>query len=580
MFFQCDATERKKYKGDIQLNEQVHRLFYRTLLMPLGALVSIALILMLSLSPMDTRADFINLTGAETSPNIAEIYVLDDRVKLVLEVYVGNLEIFEELIPDDWVKESAAKRPALEARMRHFAENTMQVITDSGEKLSARLDLVEPRERIDRKSAFAGMINPYTGQRVVQAPADKRVLYAELSYPLSGQPESLTFIPPLDDEGQAQVTVGFIAYHKAVPIIDFRYLGAPATVHLDWDDPWYTKFDNINLTRHHKYPLMLFLYIEPRQVRLESLLRLSDIVELTGFNIDSPNASVEEKHQLLQEHIKNYYADREVLQIDGGSFKPDSIRVEFLHATLSGLKVIENASSVDESSLLVGVSQQYYIEKLPQKIDSIWPFFHQRIDRIPVVVTDPVGPLPTYINKDDPAFGWQNFLKKYSEPAIRPVVAETGWSISLPLIGEKKIFNQMPDQEQAQSITGGVLENIRVAFIEKESAKLSRALNEVVSSDESKLLHKELAKLFSPKVTGGAVGAVQKFDEIQISAMRELESPDGFSATISGQARISAKHWGHVDQRQVKFQVLLDLIEVDKQWRLADITVVDIKEVK
>jgi hypothetical protein len=39
-------------------------------------------------------ADWINLTGSETAPNIAEIYVMDDHVKLVLEVYVGDLAVF------------------------------------------------------------------------------------------------------------------------------------------------------------------------------------------------------------------------------------------------------------------------------------------------------------------------------------------------------------------------------------------------------------------------------------------------------------------------------------------------------
>ena len=543
-------------------------------------LLAVLILLYTSFAGNLACADWINLTGAETSPNIAEIYVMDDHVKVVLEVYIGDLDTFIDLVPDDWISDTSKQRPALARRLENFSNKVFQVVTAEGVNLSAQLTVTEPRQRVDRKSPFAGMINPYTKQRVVQAPADKRVLYAELIYPFNGKPESLTFIPPLDEEGQAQVTVGFIAYHKSVPIIDFRYLGAPATVHLDWDDPWYTKFDNINLTRHHKYPLMLYLYVEPRQVRLESLLRFADIAELTDFNIEASNTSVEDKYQLLQKHVKNYYADRELLQIDGDAFKPDSIRVEFLHATLSGLKVLENASSVDESSLLVGVSQRYYMEKLPQKIESHWPYFNQRIDRIPVTVTDPAGPLPSFINKDDPLFGWENFLKKYSEPAIRPVVAETGWSISLPYFGETKIFNQMPDQEQVLSIIAGVLENLRAAFIEKEPAKLSRVLNEVVSTNEPKLLQKELAKLYLPKVTGGAVGAVQKFDETQISTMRELENQDGFSATIGGSARISAKHWGHVDQRQVKFQLLLDLIEVDKQWRLADITVVDIKEVK
>jgi hypothetical protein len=533
-----------------------------------------------------------NLTGAETSQNIAEIYVLDDHVKVKLEVYVGDLEKFEELVPDEWLNQSssvstAAERPTLEQRMQIFANERLQIITDRGVTLPARLELVEPRTRVDRQSLFAGMINPMTRQRVKGAPKDKRVLYAEIIYPFPADdktPEQLKIIPPLDDTGIVVANIGFIAYHKAVPIIDFRYLGQPATLNLDWQDPWYTKFENKNLTRHHKYPLMLYLYVEPRQVRFESLLRISDITELTGFYNDDANENTKDKHQLLQEHIKNYYADREVLKIDGESFKPDSIRVEFLHATLSGLRVLENSSAVDEPSLLVGISQTYYIEKLPQNIESSWQYFNQRIERIPVTVTDPVGPLKTFIEKDDAVFGWQNFLKKYSEPVIQPVVVKTGWSVNIPYAGETKIFNQIPDDVQALSIVNGVLENIRFAFIEKEPNNFSRVLDEVLdaenSTDNSKFLQKELAKLFSPKVTGGAVGAVQSFKDIKLVNIRELDMPDSFSATVNGSAAISAKHWGHVDQRQVNFQLLLDLIEVNNQWRLADITVIDIKEVK
>ena len=291
------------------------------------------------------------------------------------------------------------------------------------------------------------------------------MLYVEISYPFNTKPKTLTIIPPLNEEGRALVNLGFIAYHKSVPIIDFRYLGQAAKLNLNWSDPWYTKFENKNLTRHHKYPLMLYLYVEPRQVRLESLMRFSDIAELTGFNFEDIHASVEDKHQLLQEHIKNYYVDKETLQIDDDLFKPDSIRVEFLNATLSGLKVIDIATAVDKYSLLVGVSQQYLIDALPQKIEARWQFFNQRIDRIPVTVIDPAGPFPSFIDKTDPEFGWQNFLKKYSEPVIHPVEIETGWRINIPYFGEMKIFNQMPDQQQALSIVGDVLENVRVAFI-------------------------------------------------------------------------------------------------------------------
>ncbi|MCK5480130.1 MAG: hypothetical protein KAJ06_03255, partial [Gammaproteobacteria bacterium] len=208
-------------------------------------------------------ADWINLTGSETAANIAEIYVMDDHIKLVLEVYVGDLAVFEELMPDDWLKQASADRPDEAARIRRFAEERFQFITGSGEKLLAEVLLIEPRERVDRRSPFAGMINPFTRQRVPEAPADKRVLYAEIIYPFDEKPGELTMVPPRDAQGHAEATIGFIVYHKSVPVIDFRYLGAPAKLSLDWDDPWYSKFENPNLKRHHKSALMTFLYVEP-----------------------------------------------------------------------------------------------------------------------------------------------------------------------------------------------------------------------------------------------------------------------------------------------------------------------------
>ena len=123
------------------------------------------------------------------------------------------------------------------------------------------------------------MINPITRQRVPEAPADKRVLYVELVYAFKEKPKTLTIIPPLDEEGRALVTIGFIAYHKAVPIIDFRYLGAAARLALQWDDPWYTQFDRRALQRRYYEPAAVFLYVEPFEVRKEIVIRPKDLID-------------------------------------------------------------------------------------------------------------------------------------------------------------------------------------------------------------------------------------------------------------------------------------------------------------
>jgi hypothetical protein len=87
---------------------------------------------------------------------------------VVLEAYVGDLEVFEDLVPD-WVSERGVERPDIASRMKHFSGQVLQIITADGETLQAGLVRVEPRRRIDRKSPFAGMINPYTRRRMKQA---------------------------------------------------------------------------------------------------------------------------------------------------------------------------------------------------------------------------------------------------------------------------------------------------------------------------------------------------------------------------------------------------------------------------
>ena len=54
--------------------------------MPFTALIRSSILLAALLLTSATRADWMNLTGAEIAPNIAEIYVLDDQVRVVLEL--------------------------------------------------------------------------------------------------------------------------------------------------------------------------------------------------------------------------------------------------------------------------------------------------------------------------------------------------------------------------------------------------------------------------------------------------------------------------------------------------------------
>ena len=48
------------------------------------------------------NADWINLSGAQNAPNIAEIYIHNDHVKIQLEIFVDDIITFDRLIPDEF----------------------------------------------------------------------------------------------------------------------------------------------------------------------------------------------------------------------------------------------------------------------------------------------------------------------------------------------------------------------------------------------------------------------------------------------------------------------------------------------
>ena len=252
--------------------------------------------------------DWLNLTGAQSAFNIAEIYIEDNQVRLVLEIYVNDIDKFVDLLPDEWLKQLGKDSPPMQERMQRFSTDGFQVVVGDQQRLMAELKLVAPRMRSERPNPFAGSINPYTRQPIPGPPKDKRVLYAELVYPFETQPREITFIPPLGPAGNPSASIGFIAYHKDVPIVDYRYLSEPAKLSLDWQDPWYSKFENKALKRWQQSGILTFLYIEPFEVRHETLVRVKDMATWMDLGLRGDEYIEIDEFEPLKKRIGEFFA--------------------------------------------------------------------------------------------------------------------------------------------------------------------------------------------------------------------------------------------------------------------------------
>lgn len=568
-----------------------------------------------------SHADWISFTGAETAPNIAEIYINDDHVKVVLEVFVSDIEKLKEILPEEYLRNAGEQQIAdINTRLRDFSENKFQIVTDTGQQLIARVDLIEPRLRIERLSPYAGMINPITRQAAPEPPQDKRVLYVELSYPFEQKPASLTIIPPIDENGGAILDIGFITYHKAVPVIDFRYLGSAATLFLDWDDPWYTRFENPNLKRHHKSAIMSYLYIEPYEVRHEVLVRVKDMQNWMDTGLSDQEFIEKDQLETVKNKISQFLLMKNPVKIDGESLKPILDRSNYVNVGLNGIQVLENPERLEVSTTIIGVIITYLTIGMPDKVVVDWELFSDQIKRVPAIAIDPAGPLMTFLEADRNQHEWTNFLKQYVIPTVQQVNLEqsliryqfsvlsaillflliplfwllhkskraglnTGKYYLLAVIlltaavvltpytkvsvrKPNLIIAEIPD-EQIESILSALLNNVYRAFDFRNEEDVYDKLEISVSGDMLRKIYLESRNSMLIEKAGGAQAKIENVEVLEATAKKAAAAKLAYDITAKWTAYGTVGHWGHVHSRKNLYDAIVTIQPDSGYWKIA-----------
>ncbi len=572
--------------------------------------------------------DWINLTGAENAKNIAEIYIKKDHIKIKLEIFVKDLPIFQELLPDSSFPQPIPGRPGQDERMRIFADSVFQIITDSGKKLSAKLDLIEPRMRIERPS-LAGQRSPYTGQPIPGPPDDKRVIYAELSYPFDSQPKTLTFIPPSDKNGRLRASIGFLCYHGKVPVIDFRQLTSSNTLHLEWDDPWYSFFEKSVLKRTLQSGVRTFLYIEPYEVRHEILVRVKDMMTWMNFDLRSDEFIEEDEFNPVREKVAQFFMEREKVLIDGKQGKPILDRTAYVESSILRSRFIEIPERVPLNTAMIGIVITYLTDGIPQEVVTQWDLFSERIQKVTARMTDPAGPFPYDLTPDDNVLKWTNYLKKYTIPTVeKTMVAEEHRGVPLPLaslactglllpfaitafrrrkkaqpvkvqfgiilllllasvallprwqvsIGSSVQKNQI-SEDDSRSITLNLLKNIYRAFDFREEEDVYDKLAISVSGDLLTDVYLQSRKSMIIEQAGGAQAKIKEVKIMETDVQESQRHRGALDVRTKWTATGSVGHWGHTHTRQNLYDAYLTLAVVDGAWKIINIEVLEEKRI-
>ena len=577
------------------------------------------------------NADWINLSGAENAPNIAEIHIHDDHVKIELEISVDDMVTFDRLIPDTFFKDTTIKRPSLADRMRQFSNEDLQILTDKGRKLQANLKLVEPRFRKERPSPFAGKINPYTLQRIPGPPEDKRVFYAELVYPFAKKPASLTIIPLLDEKYKiSKIPIGFMTYHNRVPINDFRYLSGPSKVTLDWADPWYSAFDKKALKRWQRGGVMSFLYIEPYEVRHEILARVKDLSVWIDLGLRGDEFIEADENEMLKKRVGEFFLKQDKVLIDGKQLRPILDRTAFVKYSMTGSTFLVQPEQLPVNTAMVGVIITYLTKGIPQEVSNEWNLWSDRIQKVPADAIDPAGPFPSYVTPDENVLTWKNFLKTYQMPTVTQIeLDESLTTMKIPLASvlcllalvpvalqiRKRRQNAKPvglhiglviffmagsvlvypllkvavakpsvmapkmTDKDAVFVLNSLLKNIYRSFDFREEEDVYDRLATSVSGNLLSEIYLQNRKSLVVTQAGGARARVKEVEILDVDVNHLDDRPLGLLFRATWTAMGSVGHWGHIHIRKNQYEANITVEPVDGAWKITGLELLEEKRI-
>ncbi len=563
---------------------------------------------------VELKADIISLIRADQCETITEIYIEEDQIRVTFEIGENDYIHFHRLIPEEYMENGLNDQNKSEY-LSHFFNETF-IITANGKRLTGELIELKRLPRNYRASLYTGQVD------TASLTISPRVIYAEIIY-ITEKPNHVAITPPLiDGYSGTLANIGFVTYHKGLPVNDLRYLATEETVHLDWSDPWYTKFENKNIARHHKNSLMSFLYVDPYEIRHEMLVRLKDLEDWIDldYHIDDDIKAAE------LDSIKNVVADflitRNKLTADGIAIPPILDKVHFVEVKLSGIQILEKPRDLPYSAAIIGVILVYPHESMPGRVTIDWDMWSEKLQSVPCVMSDPAGPMPYDLMPGDTTLVWVNYLKNYELPTVSKVNI-TQASVSYPLftillllgltwlvvhtLRRRKSWNWIRITGAIVLLIGAFLllpfwVNTKIPFVQKKSFSRPEASTLVADllhntyrsfdfRDES-LVYDKLAlcnygDLLSEiyiqtkqsmvlENQGGIQVKLKSVDMLNVDEIRlkDLEK-DALAFECEWVVEGDVGHWGHIHKRINQYQAIMKVKPVEGSWKMYGLEIIE-----
>jgi len=563
-----------------------------------------SLFLLLIAFPIAAIADAIVVSQAMFASTIAEYFVEEDHIRVELEIGMGDLEAFRNLLPDAIYQEMGHKPEPVSERLKLFFERDFALYSN-GAPIKGYIANMGPETRIKR--------DPVTGEEMPEDGTEPEVVIAAtLMYSFENQPDSLTLASP---GMTGLVGIGFVLYHRGVAVNDFRFLTTGYTVQLDWLDPWYSAFESRSLRRQYFAPMAGFIYVEPFEVRKEIIVRPADVQREYDLGLDGVDVITPGMQDAVKTGIVEYLDDHFEVTIDGQLVEGTVDRVNFLQRTLRS-SVVVDGQNIDLLPASVGVIYVFPTEGLPTIVEMEWDMFNDRMPLVPASAVDQAGPLPSYLEPTFHVLKWENFLKNPDIPTLTEIrqppttlqkLSHYGqWIFGLlavlalfiiirslsagngpryAVIGLLLVTsglsvwsvqtwrNVQLDPVRLQTLVGNLLHNVYRSFDYRGEEAVYDVLAHSVAGDLLADVYLETRKGLELANQGGAKVKVKTIEMLATELIRS----EGDALTIEARWNVagSVGHWGHIHQRTNIYHANVTVEEIDGNWRLSGLEILE-----
>ena len=89
----------------------------------------------------------------------------------------------------------------------------------------------------------------------------------------------------------------------------------------------------------------------------------------------------------------------------------------------------------------------------------------------------------------------------------------------------------------------------------------------------------EARRALAIEIQGGGMARVDGLDEVAVANVESLGG-GAFRTLAEWRADASAGHWGHLHKRRVYFSALMEVVPSEDAWKVAGLTVMDVRQEK